>query len=413
MKHTFEILVVDDDLKNIQVGINFLKQNDAYHLVFATSGQQALERVKETDFDLVLLDILMPVMDGYEVCRQLKANPKTRNIPVIFLTAKHEADSLMKGFELGGADYVTKPFNAPELHARVRTHLELHYHYKKEIAKLHELLACAQKAETIRFIASGITHDCNNFMTSISPSVLLMKARLKMDSIAMDPYEELLDGIDRSASKVSDLLQTFSRFSLQADSNREIVDMNEVISELTKVCKGALQNDILFDIEFLSQPALVVANKLHVEQVLLNLLINAQHAILARDDVTHKEQGQIHLTIAQTDERPEHDADDSKSYLAITIADNGIGMTAETMEKIFEKYFTTRRDAGGTGLGLAVSQSIILSHNGDITVDSTLGHGTTFHIYLPFCTEEQQQWASVVKVMPGDKQKDSVAATLF
>ena len=386
MENKFEILVVDDDLKNIQVGINFLKQNENYHLVFATSGQQALDRVKEKEFDLVLLDIIMPVMDGYEVCRRLKADPTTKNIPVIFLTAKHEADSLMKGFELGGADYITKPFNAPELNARVRTHLELHDHYKKEIAKLQELLACAQRTETIRFIAGGITHDCNNFISSISPSVYMLQAQLAGVGINIDPYRDLFDGINKAATKVTDLLSTFSRFSISIDTDREVVDLNEVIADLKKVCKGALSHRIDFTTHLLRQPALVFANKLHVEQVLLNMLINAQHAILARQNAD-ADKGRITITIENAIETLGEDPEAIQQYICISVEDNGIGMPPEVLPKIFDQYFTTRKDKGGSGLGLAVSQSIILSHAGHIRVDSEVGRGAKFRVFLPYYAE--------------------------
>lgn len=385
MKRKFEILVVDDDLKNIQVGINFLKQNEDYHLVFATSGQQALERVKEMEFDLVLLDIIMPVMDGYEVCRQLKSNPKTRNIPVIFLTAKHEADSLMKGFELGGADYITKPFNAPELNARVKTHLELHSYYKEEIAKLQELLSCCEKAETIKFVAEGVIHDCNNFLASIPPSIHMVCSRMQKNGVATAPFTDLLDGVNNAAKNVTDLLSTLTQFSLQTEQSRNMVDMNEVISDLKKVFKSTLQHKITLEIHLLSQPALVMANKLHVVQVLLNLLINAQHAILAREDIDGNT-GRICLTIDKTPDLSTEPGRTS-SYLRIAIEDNGIGMTREIQEKIFDKYFTTRKEEGGTGLGLAVSRNIIQSHGGSIRVSSEAGQGSTFEINLPYYSD--------------------------
>lgn len=132
MKH-YNILVVDDDLNNIQVGINILKENKDYTLIFATSGAQALARVQERDFDLILLDIIMQPLDGFEVCRRLKADARTAGIPIIFLTARTDTDSIIEGFELGGADYVTKPFNSHELNARVRTHLELHHFHASEM----------------------------------------------------------------------------------------------------------------------------------------------------------------------------------------------------------------------------------------------------------------------------------------
>lgn len=122
MEHN--LLIIDDISENIQLlGHVLAKEN--YSVSFATDGQQALDMVPENEFDLILLDIMMPYMDGYEVCRRLKKMPGKSHIPVIFLTAKTEAVDIVKGFEVGAVDYVTKPFNAPELLARVRTHIEL------------------------------------------------------------------------------------------------------------------------------------------------------------------------------------------------------------------------------------------------------------------------------------------------
>lgn len=383
MTHKFEILVVDDDLKNIQVGINFLKQNEDYHMVFATTGQQAIERVKEMDFDLVLLDIIMPVMDGYEVCRQLKADPRTKNIPVIFLTAKHEADSLMKGFELGGADYVTKPFNAPELNARVKTHLELHHHYKKEIAKLEEVLGCSQDVEVLKFVTSGVTHDCNNFMAFIPPSTHMLQSRLMKNGVDIEPYQDLFAGINTAVEKVTELLQHLSRFTLQKSVAWDVVDLNEVVDDIKKIYKSGMNHKISFAVEFLSQPALAMSNKLHIEQVLLNMLINAQHAVLARK-YPEGEGARIRLTIDKTTGSVADKLSSHLDYLCLEVVDNGVGMPPEIMEMVFDKYFTTRKELGGSGLGLAVSQSIVNSYNGCIQVESELGKGTTFKIYLPF-----------------------------
>lgn len=381
MSKNFKILVVDDDLKNIQVGINFLKKNSNYHLVFATSGEQALERIKETDFDLVLLDIIMPTIDGYEVCRQLKADDKTRHIPVIFLTAKHEEDSLMKGFEVGGADYITKPFNASELKARVKTHLDLNYHYKQEIVRLQELLICSQQAETINFIAAGIAHDSNNFITAITGNMEMLKLRLRADGLTVADYRDFFDGADVAVKKISGLLDQFSVYASKNKAIQEVVDMNEVVADLQKVYKGYATHNIKFETNFHCQPALVKGNKLHIEQVLLNIIINAQHAILDRWGNVPKN-GLIDLNIEGCDGLQHSDLVDEYSYIKVTVSDNGIGMSSETVEKIFDPYFSTRLDQGGTGLGLAVTMEIIQSHKGVIDVSSQLGKGTTFNIYL-------------------------------
>jgi diguanylate cyclase (GGDEF)-like protein len=145
----YKILIVDDVPKNIQVAASIL-QNEQYQMAFAQDGPTAIAQAETIRFDLILLDIMMPEMDGFEVCRQIKNNPTSRDIPVIFLTAKNDTDSVVKGFELGAMDYLTKPFNAAELQARVKTHLELH-RSRKEIkeanTKLRNEIAERIKAE--------------------------------------------------------------------------------------------------------------------------------------------------------------------------------------------------------------------------------------------------------------------------
>ncbi|MEJ2414524.1 MAG: response regulator [Sulfurimonas sp.] len=126
MDFTYNILIVDDISDNIKVAMNLLKENN-YNFSFALSGKEALKILKIKSFDLILLDIMMPEMNGFEVCKILKENPKTADIPVIFLTAKADIDSISKGFSLGAVDYITKPFYSEELLARVSTHLELYY----------------------------------------------------------------------------------------------------------------------------------------------------------------------------------------------------------------------------------------------------------------------------------------------
>lgn len=382
MEKVYNILVVDDDLKNIQVGINFLKKNKNYHLVFATSGRQALERVKETKFDLILLDIIMPVMDGYEVCKKLKDDEMTMNIPVLFLTAKQGSENIIKGFEAGGADYITKPFNSHELIARVKTHIELHYFYQKEIEKLQAVLFHSQRAETVSFLANGIAHDCKNFMSSIPSSLYLIKSKIQKMIFDMKLYEDYFQGINSAVSKTSDLLNQFSNFAKKDESESEIVDMNNVIADITKILKASLKNRVELEIIFLDHPALAFANKIHIEQVLLNMIINAEHAIRSQFE-NDGGKGLIRIVISKAPgtEYPELNAE--TDYLKIAIEDNGAGMSNETMENIFNPYFTTRGKEGGTGLGLAVSHSIVKSHNGIIRVRSEIGKGSCFSIYFP------------------------------
>lgn len=124
IRTSFSILIVDDETKNIQLLGNLLKEH-SYDVEFALDGEKALEWIYSKPFDLVLLDIMMPEMDGYEVCKKIKSDVAVKHIPIIFLTAKIEADDIVKGFEVGGADYITKPFKVPELLARVKVQVEM------------------------------------------------------------------------------------------------------------------------------------------------------------------------------------------------------------------------------------------------------------------------------------------------
>jgi len=160
----FRILIVDDVPKNIQVAANIL-QRQGYHMAFAQNGKAALSQIRANCFDLVLLDIMMPEMDGFEVCMEMKNAPETKDIPIIFLTAKTDTDSIVKAFELGAMDYVTKPFNGAELLSRVKTHLELNHTRRKLVE------ANASKDKFFSIIA----HDLKNpFNAMIGLSRMLL-----------------------------------------------------------------------------------------------------------------------------------------------------------------------------------------------------------------------------------------------
>jgi len=150
MYSSYNILVVDDVVENIQVAMNVLKE-DNYNLTFALNGEKALELINDNDYDLILLDIMMPGIDGYEVCKHIKLNPQKSDIPIIFLTAKTDIESISKAFTLGAVDYITKPFNADELLARTRNHVEL-YKSRQLLAQNNLSLKVKHEVETARLL---------------------------------------------------------------------------------------------------------------------------------------------------------------------------------------------------------------------------------------------------------------------
>src|SRR5438105_10835989 len=179
------ILVVDDVSKNLQV-VGTMLRNQGYDVMPATSGRQALERVALEVPDLILLDLMMPEMDGLEVCRRLKAEPLTEQIPIIFLTASNEMEHLVKGFEVGAVDYVTKPFNPPELLARVRTHLELK-HARQRLREMND-----EKNEFMGIAA----HDLRSPLNAIKGY-----SEMVLEDAKLDPEQAELVGRIHEASK--------------------------------------------------------------------------------------------------------------------------------------------------------------------------------------------------------------------
>lgn len=178
-RHT--ILIVDDIPKNIELAANILKAKN-YNITFATSGASALEKVESIDFDLILLDVMMPGMDGFEVCERLKEDPKTKDIPVIFVTAKSETENVVKGFELGAVDYVTKPFNAEELHARVKTHVDIRDKFMEK-AQLEAQLSSGEHSDDSREMLQQQLDEKSKELSDVS---LFYELRSQLDKLIQD-----------------------------------------------------------------------------------------------------------------------------------------------------------------------------------------------------------------------------------
>lgn len=178
-RHT--ILIVDDIPKNIELAANILKAKN-YNITFATSGASALEKVESIDFDLILLDVMMPGMDGFEVCERLKEDPKTKDIPVIFVTAKSETENVVKGFELGAVDYVTKPFNAEELHARVKTHVDIRDKFREK-AHLEAQLSSGEHSDDSR---EKLQQQLDEKSKELSDVSLFYELRSQLDKLIQD-----------------------------------------------------------------------------------------------------------------------------------------------------------------------------------------------------------------------------------
>lgn len=199
------LLIVDDNPTNIEVLGTILK-HEGYLLGVARNGLQALEMVDQSPPDLILLDIVMPEMDGYETCTRLKSAPETREIPVIFLTARTESEAVVRGFELGAVDYVTKPFNSAELLARVRTQLELRRAFEdlkrahREMEEMQQQLLEAERLKILLETAGGAAHEINQPLQAITLQLEMMAMKMSKGDSTKRVIEEVLEQAERISS---------------------------------------------------------------------------------------------------------------------------------------------------------------------------------------------------------------------
>ncbi|NCC72731.1 MAG: hybrid sensor histidine kinase/response regulator [Sphingobacteriia bacterium] len=367
MKSNPKILLVDDNPINIRVAANILRTVH-YNLSFAHTGEVALKKVNLVHFDLILLDIMMPGIDGFEVCSILKSNPETRDIPIIFLTARTESENVVKGFDLGGADYVMKPFNGKELLARVETQIKL----KRNLDEMNALNAKLLEAnETKDKMFSIISHDLIGPFGSIRESLEL----IANGEVIMD-YEVLLEYVKtiwQTTSKAYDLLENLLYWARNQQGRMvylpKMVNLNQLIHETYHLLEGMAKNKNITLQTFLNDEFGVFADKNAVKTILRNLVANAIKFT--------NPGGSIETRV----ENP------GGGFLQISVRDTGIGMDEDTAGKIFSKFKNDPRwgtkGEKGVGLGLVIAREFVEKHNGKIWVESTIGQGSTFYFTLP------------------------------
>ncbi len=363
-----DILIVDDTPDNLRVLSSMLARR-GYTIRKALNGQMALTACQTTAPDLILLDIMMPGMDGYQVCEQLKNNENTRDIPIIFISALDDVSDKVKAFTLGGVDYITKPFQAAEVVARVENQLTirtLHACLAKQNSQLQQLNSDLKRSnndlEQFAYIAS---HDLQSPLAAITSLSELLELEAG-DSLEANCREYIGD-IQDIAANMRQLIQDLLDYSRAGRSDVALasVDGNAVLERVL----SALQPDIEARGATVKRDRLpvVLANSTQLQQLFQNLLSNGLK--FTRPDVPPS------IEISTRREGQE---------CYFSISDNGIGIDSENRDRIFQVFYRlhTASDYPGTGIGLAVCQKIVERHGGRIWVESCVGAGTTFHFTL-------------------------------
>ncbi len=355
------ILVVDDTPANLRLLTTMLRDG-GYKVRPVSGGEMALRAVEARAPDLVLLDVNMPGMDGYEVCRRLKADPRWADIPVLFISALTDTADKVRAFQAGGVDYVGKPFQFEEVDARVRTHLELR---RKSLA-LAESLARLQEMEQMRdTLTHMIAHDMRSPLLALQISVqLLADAVIANDADAAN----LATMARRGAAQVVEMVSQMLDVSRLEAGKMELQRANTDIVELARESLATLRPLASSRVLELEAPDRLLAefDRNLIRRVIGNLLANA---IKFTDAAGH-----IRVEIRTVD-----------GNARVAVVDDGPGIPPDQHEHIFEKFGQTTGGArkGGSGLGLTFCRMAVEAHGGMIGLESTPGQGSTFWFTLP------------------------------
>lgn len=345
------ILAVDDDERNLSL-LTAKLEREGYELDTARNGVEALQKVAVFLPDLIIMDVMMPQMDGYEALRHLKAREETRYIPVIMLTGRAEIEDKVMGFEVGAEDYINKPYSLQEVAARVKSLLRM----RSLQTKLRE----TEKVAALGEMVDGIAHEIRNPLTAIGGM-----ARRLYEGETDPQHKEYAQWIIRSVERLERMLQRIDEYKRILVSTLSRGDINMAVEASIKDIKDFIEGHgkkITVKMSLMPEPPPVNYDYGNMKTALLNILQNSVEAITG--------EGVITVETLPT-------ADDT---IAIKITDTGIGMEKEEIRKIFNPFQSTKFE--GAGLGLTITYRIIQDHGGEIEVDSVKGKGTAVTVRL-------------------------------
>ncbi len=425
------ILIVDDMPDNLTILSQMLTQK-GYIVRPALNGKLAIKAIERRHPDLILLDIMMPDMTGYELCEHLKSHVETRDIPVLFISALNEAADKIKAFEAGGVDYITKPFQSEEVLARVETHLKVwnmqqqlqtqnvqlqqeiqvrretesnlqraHNELKKamdDLVKTQTQLVQSEKLAALGRVVAGIAHEIKNPLNFINNFAQLIEDMLHdlqvelgactatIASEQAGSIERDIDDIIETASKLvhhgqraDTIVQDMLDHSRGGNEQRRLTDLNMLLDEYIELVIQDLKaknSELSLSIEKAYEPdmGLIDVFPHSLGRVFLNIVQNACYALQKKQ--MEEEEGfspELRITTKPLNDQVE-----------IRIRDNGPGIPQHEQDDIFTPFFTTKPPGEGTGLGLSISYDIVVrEHQGSMSIQSKEGEFTEFTILLP------------------------------
>lgn len=360
------ILIVDDDMTNRLV-LRAVLENDGHTVTEAANGREALDQVNKVTPEVILLDVIMPDIDGYEVCRTLKQNPKTLSIPILMVTSLTEKDDMIKGIEVGASDFLSKPIWAPEIVMRVRNALSAKRLYDRALEDFERLKELERLRDELTHM---IVHDLRSPLMSVVFGLELHNkvAGSKLTEKEMEPVQEAAKSATRLVEMVSSLLDVSKLEAGKMQLNIKEYNMADIVSDAMKTFRGLAESCTVMPLEAPEEIVNVHCDRELIRRVVLNLGANAVKFVPS--------DGIVRVCI-----------ENAGGQVKVRVIDNGMGIPPEYHTKIFEKFgqVGVRKEGRmySTGLGLAFCKLAVEAHGGKIGVESVVGKGSTFWFTLP------------------------------
>ena len=362
----YKILIVDDVMSNVLL-LKILLTNEKFQVCTANCGNACIEQARKEHPDLILLDVMMPDINGFDTAVIMKKDDELKDIPIIFLTALNTPQDLVKGFQVGASDFLTKPFNKEELVMRVMQQISL-VAAKRIIEKQNKELKATLNNRDKMY--SVIAHDLRSPMASIRMVLNLVVQSTSADTVGPELYT-LLDQANRESEEVHDLLDNLLKWTKSQTGRLNVVlqdlDLNDIIPGVVEIFEMIAQTKhITLDLQKTEDPLKVHADNDMLKTVLRNFMSNAIKF--------SPENSTIQIIMANEGE-----------FARVSVKDEGVGIAADRLDTIFHKGETTYGTGGeeGSGLGLQLCQDFARKNGGDCYVESVEGQGSTFSFTVP------------------------------
>jgi signal transduction histidine kinase len=399
------VLVVDDDENNLLAISTVLE--DIGEVVVARSGEEALRHLLKGQFAVILLDVYMPGMDGYETAQIIRERKQTKRIPIVFLSAVNkETEHLIRGYAMGAVDYVFKPVDPVVLRSKVAVFVDLfaktreiehkaaqeqslldenlranaeRLKAERELRRAEAQLFHAQKMDAIGKLTGGIAHDFNNLLAAVIGGLRLIERRATLP----EPAQEVLDMTKRAAEQGTELVRRLLAFARRQQLQPASIDIEILAKAVTGLLGPTLGGRHPLDWQIESSLWHAFADPAQLELALMNLVLNSRDAMADGGTITVTAENR---TISRAKEGL-----DKGDYVVVTVSDSGCGIPKEMIEKVLEPFFTTKDVGKGTGLGLSMVYGFARQSGGEFRLSSEVGQGTRAEIWLPKAHEPASQ----------------------